>query len=93
MNCKICNNAYHVLSSDGICIDCIENRSELVRAYRENRMIKVVRCNNCDSIQTTSATKIFRCKVCKKVMRISSLKIIWYGNDAHQAIQVMRGFR
>lgn len=93
MNCKICNNAYRVLSSDGICIDCIKHRNELVRAYRENKMIKVVKCSNCDAIQSTSATKILRCRVCRKAMRISSLRIIWHGNDAHQAIEVMKSLK
>ena len=88
--CKICNNQYLVLSSDGICIDCILERSKLVKAFREKRLIKVVGCPYCGFIQATSAVEMLRCRICKKSTRIKSLRIFWQGNDAHQAIKIVQ---
>lgn len=90
LNCKICKNPYLVLSKDGICIDCIEKRHYLVEAYRNNRLVKVLECNNCNHIQATTAVYVLRCRKCGRLTRVNKLKVLWQGNSIHQAIEFLQ---
>ncbi|MEM3531491.1 MAG: hypothetical protein QXD42_06860 [Nitrososphaerales archaeon] len=90
LNCKICKNPYLILSRDGICIDCIEKRNYLVKAYRENRLVKILECIHCNYVQATNAVYVLRCHKCGRLTRVNKLRILWQGNDAHQAIEFLK---
>ena len=56
-------------------------------------LYKIINCPNCNTLQLSSANKIFKCVNCNSSKKIESLKIIFESENPKDSVSILQNLK